>query len=103
MLKCENKEKIRNLFIFQKKVSFLGFCIYEFKDLWSKMLNEYPQRRERERERENLSSFWDNYEHFCSLQSTVPLALVKAQLQNATLDINADKLKYCLFLSISLV
>ncbi len=58
-------------------------------------MNEYPQRRERE----NLSNFWDTYEHFCSLQSTIPLTMVKAHLQSATLDINADKLKFVEFFS----
>jgi hypothetical protein len=58
-------------------------------------MNEYPQRRERE----NCANFWDNYEHLCSLQSTIPLTAVKAHLQTATLDINADKLKYKLISS----
>lgn len=45
----------------------------------------------------NVASFWDCYEHICSLQNLVPMQSLKASLASeggTVLNINADKLRY---------
>lgn len=45
----------------------------------------------------NVASFWDCYEHICSLQNLVPIQSLKASLASeggTVLNINADKLRY---------
>jgi hypothetical protein len=44
----------------------------------------------------NAASFWDCYEHICSLQNLVPIQSLKASLASeggTVLSINADKLR----------